>query len=392
MLQKPLHKNIRIVSITTDNREHDKAYDKTWPYFAAGHEALLQGFSQINGIEVHVVSCTQQPMRSPDQLGPSVWFHSIHVPKLGWLRTSYQGCIRAIRRVVRELNPDLVHGHGTERECSISAAMSGRPNLVTIHGNMAAQARLTPPRFGTYLWFASRLETLTLRRTNGVLCNSTYTEGLVRSRCPKTWVVPHALRMAFFEGPPRRTPGNCVILNAGVISPRKRQLELLDLAQRLHDQGLKFELRFIGFAPNPLSNYARSFLERIKPMEAAGFARFCGPQPDSELVGCFDAASGVIHFPTEEAFGNVVIESLARNLKFFGTRTGGIVDIAQDAPGAELFAPDDFEGLSDAVGKWVRAGHPRPDGGAELIRSRYHPKVIALRHLEIYREVLSTLS
>jgi glycosyltransferase involved in cell wall biosynthesis len=169
-------------------------------------------------------------------------------------------------------------------------------------------------------------------------------------------------------------------------------LEFLDLAEALHRRGLKFELRFIGFIPGGGNAYARAFLERIKPMEAAGYTRFLGRQPESELVRCFDSVAGMVHFPTEEAFGNVVVESLARELKFFGSRVGGIVDIAEGAPGAELFAEDDWAGLTEAIARWIGKGHPRPNGAAALMRQRYHPETIARRHLEIYREVLSTCS
>jgi glycosyltransferase involved in cell wall biosynthesis len=166
-------------------------------------------------------------------------------------------------------------------------------------------------------------------------------------------------------------------------------LELLDVAEALHRRGLVFELRFIGFLPPGDSTYARSFLERIRPMEQAGYARFLGPQEESDLVRVFDSVSGVIHFPTEEAFGNVVIEALARNLKFFGSRLGGILDSAGNAPGAELFPSDDWPGLTDALARWLAAGHPRPDDSAAYIRSRFHPDAIARRHLEIYRAVLN---
>jgi glycosyltransferase involved in cell wall biosynthesis len=154
-------------------------------------------------------------------------------------------------------------------------------------------------------------------------------------------------------------------------------LELLDVADDLRRQGLKFELRFIGFIPSATEAYAKAFLERIKPMEAAGYARFLGPQPESELVRCFDSVAGMVHFPTEEAFGNVVVESLARDLKFFGSRIGGIVDIAADAPGAELFAENDWAGLTGRIGRWIQEGHQRPKGAATLMRERYHPEVIA---------------
>ena len=87
---------------------------------------MLQGFAALPEVRVHVVSCTQQPMRSPEKLAGNIWFHSLHVPKLGWLRTGYQGCIRAVRRKLRAIQPDLVHGQGTERDCALSAIFSSQ--------------------------------------------------------------------------------------------------------------------------------------------------------------------------------------------------------------------------------------------------------------------------
>ena len=180
-------------------------------------------------------------------------------------------------------------------------------------------------------------------------------------------------------------------MNVGLVTPRKRQLELLDVARALRRQGLDFEFQFIGQA-NPNDPYAAAFLETIRPMEKEGFARYAGLKSTEELVAAFDAASALVHFPLEEAFGLVVAEGLARNLKFFGPRLGGILDIAGDAPDAELFAPDDWQGLTAAIARWIRGGYPPAAGAAAVMRARYHPLVIAQRHMEIYREVLSSAS
>jgi len=61
-------------------------------------------------------------------------------------------------------------------------------------------------------------------------------------------------------------------------------------------------------------------------------------------------------------------------------------------PGAELFAGNDWAGLTDAIARWIEQGHPKADGAAALMRQRYHPEVVAQRHLEIYHEVLSARS
>jgi glycosyltransferase involved in cell wall biosynthesis len=380
---------MKVAFLTMDFREHYRNYAKATPYFAPGSTSLFEGFALRQDVEVHVVTCAQRPVAAPEKLAPNIWFHSLLTPKIGWMRTGYQGCIRAVRRKLRALQPDIAHGIGTERDCAICAVFSGFPNVVTMAGIMSEQARLSKPRFGSYLWLAVRLENFTLPRAGGVICNSRYTEERVRSRARKTWTVYPALRSAFLEPPPAAGPRPCVLLNAGVISPRKRQLELLGVAEELHRRGLKFEFRFIGILP-PGDPYGAAFLEKIKPLEAKGCARYLGTLPEDELVPCFDSVSGLVHFPTEEAFGSSVCEALARNLKLFGTRTGGIVEIGGDAPGAELFEKEDWAGLTDAIARWIQEGHHCPTGAAALMRQRYHPEVFARLHLEVYREVLAS--
>ena len=380
---------IRIVQLTTDNREPARQYGNPNPWFGTAAEALLEGFEQTGGIEVHVVSCTQRPMiSSPDKLAENTWFHSLHVPKLGWLRTGYQGCIRAVRKKLRQLQPDIVHGQGTERDCAISAIFSGFPNVVTIHGNMAALARMFEAHIGSYAWLAGRLEDFTLRRAAGVFCNSAYTEKLVAPRARRTWRVPNAIRASFFTAPSqKRSAHHCVVLNVGVISARKRQLQLLDLALKLRQKGVNIELHFVGHIDRG-DSICEEFLERMRVAEELGCARYLGMKSTPELISLFDSAHALIHFPAEEAFGLVVPEAMARNLQVFGTRTGGIIDIAAGAPGVQLFDVEDWNGLAEALTEWVQRGFEQPQFATDFVRERYHPIVIARRHVEIYHEVL----
>jgi len=381
---------MRIAFIAHDLRDPFRDYGAPTPYFNPGVEALLGGFAAFPELEIHMISCTQQPVRAPEKIGDRVWFHSLHVPKFGWLRTGYQGCIRATRRKILAIQPDVVHAYGTERDCALSAIFSGRPSLVTIQGNMAELARLFQDRIGSYGWLTARLENFTLRRIDGVICNSVYTDMLVRPRTKKTWVVYPALRPAFLEPVPDAVggPRPCVVLNVGVINSRKRQLELLDVAEALHRRGAKFEFHFIGRSDG--SDYARTFAERIKPMAEAGYARYLNRVPSEELIRSYDSAAGMVHFSSEEAFGLNVAEALARDLKVFGSRVGGISEICDGVPGAELFEKDDWDGLTAAMARWIGEGHPRPTGADTLMRNRFHPEVVARRHLEIYREVLGT--
>jgi glycosyltransferase involved in cell wall biosynthesis len=297
-----------------------------------------------------------------------------------------------VRRKLREIKPDIVHGQGTERDCALSAVFSGFPNVLTIHGNMKAIAELHQARVGSFHWLAARLEDFVLPRTAGVFCNSAYTEQLVRPRARRAWRVANALRESFFAAAPApRDAGRCTLVNVGVIAARKRQLELLDVARQLRQQGLDFEFLFVGDA-SPGTDYVSAFLEKIKPMEKEGFARCVGMQTGGELVKLFDGSAGMVHFSPAESFGLAVAEGLARDLKLFAAHVGGVPDIAAGVAGVELFGVDDWRGLTSAIADWIRRGYPRARGASEVMRARYHPQIIARQHVEIYREVLSSVS
>ncbi len=382
---------MKIALLTTDNRENFREYEKPLPYFGTAPEALLQGFTRLPEIEVHVLTCTQKPMCAPAKLAANIWFHSLHVRRIGWLRTAYQGCIRAIRKELRRLQPHIVHGQGTERDCALTAALSGFPNVVTIHGNMVELARVTRARFGSYGWLAARLENFTLKRTGGVLCNSMHPESVVKPRAVRTWFVPNPLREPFFAEPATmRVKPECILANVGTITPNKRQIELLQIAQRLHQAGLSFKLLFAGKvdAGDP---YGAAFLKKMESAEAEGYAHYEGTRQLPELIEFLDQARAMVHFPKSESFGLVVAEALARNLKLFASRVGGIVDIAAGVEGVEMFEPEDPAGLESALANWLRLGAGTPPLRATAVmRERYHPEAIARRHLAIYQEVLAS--
>jgi glycosyltransferase involved in cell wall biosynthesis len=380
---------MKIAFLTGDNREPFRQYSKTAPFFGTAPEALLQGFADLPGVEVHVISGTRRPMTSPEKLAPNIWFHSFYVPRLGWTPTMFFGCARAVQKLLKKIQPDIVHGQGTERDCAISAVFSKFPNVLTIHGNMAELARMFRAPLASYGWRAGKLETIALRRTAGVFCNSEYTENLVKPRAKKTWRVPNALRQGFFDAPRKTFPpaGKFVLVNVGVISERKRQVELLDVARRLHERGLDFEIQFVGALGTSDAAYCARFQEKLGA--AAGYARHFPNKSTAELIECFDAADALVHFPSEEAFGLAAAEALARDLKLFGAALGGLQDIASGVAAAELFDAGDWDGLTASIAGWMQQPKSRVNGASEVIRARYHPRVVAVRHVEIYREVLN---
>ncbi len=382
---------MKIALLTTDSREHFRDYAKESPYFGAAPAALLEGFVLLGGPEIHVVSASQAQLRSPEKLAPNIWHHGLHVPRWGWLRTGYLGCILAVRKKIAQIQPDLVHAQGTERDCAMEAIASGYPNLLTLHGNIRSVAeKMKAPPF-SYYGLQSFLESWTLQRTGGVLCNSHYTESMVSPLNPRTHLVPNAVRKVFFELPrgsssPKKT--GLRLLMVGVISPYKQPLEFLRFLQdwRRHPDCPVKSCLWVG-RTNPDQPYAKQFLREIAEAKSQGWADHLEELAAEALIHEMDEADLLVHLPTEEAFGLVVAEAMVRGLPIVAARTGGLPDFSEFYPRIQL--------VSDRLpSEWRHAieaeTHPSRRISLESWSShRYHPKTVAQMHVEIYRDLIS---
>lgn len=377
---------MRIALLTTDGREFFRKYEATVPTFGTAPQALLDGFAAMGAVEVHVVSCSQQPLQSIDKLADNVWFHSLHVPKIGWMRTGYSGCIRAVRQKVREIDPDIVHGQGTERDCAISAVFSGRPNVLTIHGNMRLIARLNQARPFSFAWLNAHLEAFTLPRTDGVVCITRYTQDAVASLARKTWLLPNAVDPSFFTVP-RHPREPALLICVGVVCLRKNQNAFIRSLDAL--AGVR-SLRLVFIGPVPDDDYGREFHELV---QTRSWCHYAGVAGRAELRTWFSAATMVVLPSLEDNCPMAVLEGMAAGVPVMAANVGGVPDLIVDRVTGILCDPLDKRSMAEAVETLLG----EPDLTTEIAteaaaqaRKRFHPQVIAARHLEIYDEVLSS--
>src|SRR5581483_1192889 len=351
--------------------------------------ALLQGFAGMADVDLHVISCTQKRMQSPEKLAPNISFHSLYVPKRGWLRTGYQGCIRATRNKLRELRPDIVHGQGTERDCAISAVFSGLPNVLTLHGNMRAIARLNRAPPLSYLWLAARLERFTLPRADGVVCITAYTQREVVDLARRTWLVPNAVEELFFQV--ERSPVAALsILCIGNITPRKNQISFIRALDPVA-QNTKLKVSFIG-RTSPMDFYSSEFLELIKTRS------WCEHIPWLDRAGIrvrLRAASLVALPSLEDNCPMVVLEAMAAGVPVAAANVGGVPELVEHGATGLLFDPRDPEDIRRVFNEALqdRQSLERMAATArERAHARFHPRIVAQKHVEIYDEVLRTSS
>ena len=378
-------KPLKVAILTSDKRDHDRDYANPAPGFGTAPAALLAGFAQVPEVEVHVVSCTQQPLAAPEKIAPNIFYHSLVVPKSGWLRTGYQGCIRAARKKLREIRPDIVHGQGTERDCALSAVFSGLPNVLTIHGNMRLVAEVNRARPFSFLWLAARLESFALPRTDGVVCISHYTRDAVAGLARRTWVLPNAVEASFFDvqpAPDAAAPPR--VLCVGMVCFRKNQNDFIRALDPLAERK-KFKLVFLGQVDG--GAYGAEFLELVKARPWCEHVAF---SERARVKEHFMAAT-VVALPTrEDNCPMVVLEAMAAGVPVMASDVGGVPDlIASEKTGlfCDPAQPETFRaGVARLRDDREFSQRLARAAKAEALR-QFHPQAVARRHLEIYREV-----
>ena len=380
---------MKIAILVPDNRDELRRYSDPGPYFGPAPTALLSGLEAMPDCEIHIVCCVQRPLRSPPKLAGNIHYHSLLVPKWGWLRGAYLGCVRAIRRKLREIKPEIVHGQGTERYCALAAVYSGFQNVLTIHGNMRLIAKINQARPFSFQWLAARLEGWTLPKAGGVICLSTYTQKQVQALARATWVVPNAVDTSFFALP-RQPVYPRQILCVAHIQRRKNQPLLIQALDPLATKK-DFELVFLGGAE------ARDActLEFFRLLRERPWCRFEGFADRPALQTALSRATLLVLPSLEDNCPMAVLEAMAAGVPVAAANVGGVPDLITHGADGLLFDPTKEDSIRAAIVELLEDDSRRVKMGANAKAKAaqcFHPQKIAEKHVAIYRHIIANSS
>lgn len=340
----------------------------------------------MEGAEIHVISASPSQLKSPDQLGVNIWFHHVHVPKWKWGKTLFAGVSLQIHQLISTLHLDIVHGQGTERDCAMAAILSGRPNVITIHGNMRALARRPEHKGSLYYQLAALLEAFALKRTDGVVAISRYTQTLVSPFASRTWLIPNAVDPRFFDITLLPPPVPRVLF-VGSLIPAKNPLGLLEACTPLLETG-QCTLALAGQLDNT-SAYGAAFHQLANQLPNIEFLGFL----NRDALAQEFSQSSILVLPTfEDNCPMVVLEAMAAGLPVAASHVGGIPDLISDGVDGLMFDPSHPEAIRSTLATLIHQPSLRSTLGQEAKRKalgHFHPKVIAQQHLDLYRECLN---
>lgn len=300
-------------------------------------------------------------------------------------RSLFIGAIRSIREIIRDIHPDIVHGQGSERECALAAAFSGYPNVITLHGNMRVHAKRGENKGRLYYRLVAFLEGIALRKTDGVVSISTYTDDLVKPLAKRTWLLPNATDSSYFEAQPEPSAPPTVLFVGG-LDERKNPVGFIKACASLFENsGWKLKLCGTGDPAGGTMRELNALASQHSWIDLAGW------KSREELLSEMERSSLLVLPTYEDNCPMVVLEAMAVGLPVIASRVGGVPDLITHGETGMMFDPHSAQSMLETT-RQMMEGEPlrqiiATKARAEA-RARFHPEVVARKHLEIYREVL----
>jgi glycosyltransferase involved in cell wall biosynthesis len=345
----------------------------------------LQGFESRPDTEIHVISVLRRAAVAPPKIGKNIFFHAVQVPRWGFLKSLYMPAIVRIRALLRQIRPKIVHGQGTERYYGLAAAYSGFPSMVTVHGNMRAVARAVKAREFSFHGITASLESIALRKADGVICLTNYAKREVEDLADLNWVIPNAVHGSFFEIAATPAPVSRVLC-LGLVCPYKNQNDLIRLLAPIARE-ISFQLIFAG--PISDGDYGNEFKALV---HQHSWCVYLGALTREEVRAEIGRTTVLAHPSKEDNCPMVILEAMAAGVPAVGSAIGGIPDLIDDRISGYLCDVADMNQFARAIRMILGAPSLRAElsaGAKERAERLFRPASIARQHEGAYRELLN---
>ena len=332
-------------------------------FVSAGWDTHVISFrpAQIEGAHVHYVSGLE---------------------RIGKLR--YLAHARGVRRLVRELQPDILHALHLTSYGLLAGFCDGRPRLVSVWGTDILEAPgWTPFHLLITRYALSKADHVTA--TGFRLANATLRYA---PRGKPVTVVPYGVDLARFR--PARNGARAdgvVIGSVGRLSREKGLDDLLRAAARLIECGTPIRLVLAGDGPE-----RASLMQLARQLEIETRIDFRGDVPHDQVPAVLNELDVFVMPSRSEGFGVAALEASAMHLPVVASRVHGIPDVVSDGATGLLVPPGDVSALADAIRRLVADAELRGTmgrAGRAFVEQRYRWEDNVAQMERLYQHALA---
>ena len=280
--------------------------------FSTIEGAFLKGFIAHGGFDIHVVSFS--PFVSRAQTSnpqPGLTIHLLPAVKLtgmavGWLPRAFK-----TRKLLRKIQPDVVHAMRNLEGYGLMAVYSGFPHVVTVEEFMKGIP--CAPHMRWSFWMACQVERWVTRKAGNLVAISNYVKKklLLMGATGKIEVIPNVAADVFYsvqKSSPR------YLLYVGRICPEKGLLDIINALAQKECRSSAPKLVVVGGASGPDGEtYFAHCKDAAQKLLIHSQVEFKGPLQSHEIAELHRCALALI-MPSRakyEGMGLVIAEALA---------------------------------------------------------------------------------
>ena len=294
--------------------------------------------------------------------------------------------VHKLLRTLRDLQPDLVHAHGTESAYALVGVKSRLPCLISIQG-VITELYKTNPNFRFRV--VRHYEQYAVRSARFFTCRTDFDTGFVRSQNPhaQIFTIHEAMSTAFFRNEWRVAPCETVMFVGSFVAHKGFPL-LLEALALVKQHRPHVTLIAVGAD-------AESVPELRHTCDRLGITanvKFRGFQPADEIAR-IHLQSQVFVLPSQnENSPNALAEAMVSGMPVIATRVGGVPSLVEDGQTGLLVPWGDPKVLAEKI-EWLLA-HPEDRGrlgqnARRIARARHAPEKVAAETIAAYKGILN---
>lgn len=350
-----------------------------------------------SGVELHIVTVSKYLTSDDEFTSGGIHFHFLKIPRLPRAAMAYQLDRRRITSCLRRIDPEIVHGFGTESSFGYAAVSSPFPSVLMIQGIVSRITRargvgalVRQPGLCVPLLF----ERLTVRRARHVVCETAFAAEFVREHNPAA--IAHLIRTPIRDewfGITRSKAGGPrpEILFVGWAVPAKGIDVMVAAFARVVTE-------FPGAILHVVGPYDKGFVDgtlrpEISRLGLDDRVRFHGHQPVAAIAKRLSTAA-LVALPTRmDTAPNVLAEARAAGVPVVASAVGGIPELIEDGVDGVLIPTGSVEALASAMAALLRdpvAALAMAERGRARVLRDHQASVQVPKLLDVYRAVLAS--
>lgn len=359
--------------------------------------SLSEQLALNDDIELHIITHSQLINQSQTIKKNGIYFHVIQYSfpftKRGfpWYLpfdklTGYYSFKRKARKIINEIQPHILHVHGTEGGYFTPTTKTNIPCIISIQGIINEFVKVVPD-ISSYLQIPFENHAIMKGKYFG--CRTIFDSNYVKKKNSNAIIfdLPEAMNEVFFQRQWKAHEGLTLIF-VGSVNKRKGIVDLIHAVGKLKNSFSSIKLKIIG---SGTKIYIRYLNKIIVNYNLNSNILWLGSKSPKEVAAEL-ITSNIFVLPTlMDNSPNSLAEAMAIGMPCIATKVGGIPSMIEDRHDGMLFEKHDIDGLVNIIQLLTNdielQDKLSQNARAKAFERNYPPNVVK-KYVEVYKSLI----